>query len=68
MNEAKKITVDVPADLLRNAQAQTGSGISETVRKGLELLAATAAFKTMRSLRGKVKFSKSVDDLKEDGE
>ena len=32
MTTAKKITVDVPEELLREAQAQTGEGISETVR------------------------------------
>jgi Arc/MetJ-type ribon-helix-helix transcriptional regulator len=63
---AKKITVDVPEDLLREAQAQTGEGISGTVRRGLQLLAAAQAFKEIRSLRGKVKFSKSIAELKDD--
>jgi Arc/MetJ-type ribon-helix-helix transcriptional regulator len=63
---AKKITVDVPEDLLREAQAQTGEGISETVRRGLQLLAAAQAFRDVRSLRGKVKFSKTITELKDD--
>jgi Arc/MetJ-type ribon-helix-helix transcriptional regulator len=66
MTTAKKITVDVPEELLREAQAQTGEGISETVRRGLQLLAASQAFKDLRALRGKVKFSKSVAELKDD--
>lgn len=66
MTTAKKITVDVPEDLLREAQAQTGEGISETVRRGLQLLAATQAFRDVRALRGRVKFSKSVAELKDD--
>lgn len=66
MENAKKITVDVPADLLKEAQAQTGEGITETVRRGLQLLAAARSFKELRALRGKVKFSKTVGELKDD--
>ncbi len=33
-------TVEVPEQLLRNAQKQSREGVMRTVRKGLELLAA----------------------------
>lgn len=56
MNDMRKITVEVPAELLEKAQEQTGHGVSETVREGLELLRRRSAFQRLRELRGKVKF------------
>lgn len=66
MQNAKKITVEVPEDLLRSAQVQTGKGISETVRRALELLAAAQYYKELREMKGKIKFSKTYDELKLD--
>jgi Arc/MetJ-type ribon-helix-helix transcriptional regulator len=56
MGEMRKITVEVPEDLLEKAQEFTGVGISETVRKGLELLRQREAQQRVRALRGKIKF------------
>ena len=66
MGNAKKITVEVPEELLKDAQAQTGQGVSETVRRGLQLLAAAQSFQELRNMKGKVKFSKTTDELKHD--
>ena len=66
MKNAKKITIEVPGDLLSKAQDQTGKGISETVRNGLKLLAAADAYSKLRKMKGKVKFSKTVRELRED--
>jgi Arc/MetJ-type ribon-helix-helix transcriptional regulator len=66
MQKAKKITVEVPEDLLRSAQVQTGKGISETVRRALELLAAAQSYKELREMKGKIKFSKTYKELKHD--
>ena len=64
--EETKITVHVPRELLEKAQASTGKGITATVRQGLRLLAAQEAYRGLRELRGKVKFSLTVDQLRED--
>jgi hypothetical protein len=40
MTNLRKITVEVPANLLQKAQEATGAGIVQTVRTGLELVAA----------------------------
>jgi hypothetical protein len=40
METARKITVEVPTDLLDKAQRATGTGITQTVRAGLQLVAA----------------------------
>ena len=66
MGNAKKITVEVPEELLKDAQANTRKGISETVRRGLKLLAAAQSFQQLRDMKGKVKFSKTTLELKDD--
>jgi hypothetical protein len=65
---ARKITVEVPADLLRKAQRSTGTGVTATIRRGLELVAASQAYEALRGLRGRVKFSVSWKRLRKDRE
>lgn len=66
MTKMRKITVRVPADLLAAAQMETGAGITETVRKGLELLRRAHAYRQMEKLRGKAKFDLSLDEIRND--
>ena len=66
METARKITVEVPAELLEKAQRASGSGITQTVRTGLQLLAASETYARLRQLRGKVRFSRTSNDLKAD--
>ena len=66
MGAAKKITVHVPASLLEQAQRSTGQGITETIRRGLQLVAASEAYKKLRALRGKVSISVDIESLRED--
>ena len=66
MATARKITVEIPQALLAKAQQASGSGITQTVRTGLELLAASQAYDRLRQMRGKVRFSRTFRELKED--
>jgi hypothetical protein len=66
METARKITVEVPLKLLEKAQQATGAGIAQTVRTGLQLVAASHAYDRLRQLRGKVRFARSIADLKAD--
>jgi len=66
MKAAKKITVHVPEELLARARDSTGLGITETVRRGLQLVAAGDAYKRLRGLRGKVDIGINVVELRED--
>jgi hypothetical protein len=66
MKTARKITIEVPTDLLEKAQEASGEGITQTVRTGLRLVAASSAYAKVRELRGKVKFSLSWEQLKDD--
>jgi len=62
----RKITIELPPDLLERAQRATGSGITQTVRTGLQLVAASQAYARLRQLRGKVPFSRTAAELKAD--
>jgi hypothetical protein len=62
----QKITLEIPQDLLRKAQKSTGEGVTATVRRGLELLAASTAYEELRKLRGRVKFSVKLRELRKD--
>lgn len=66
IRKVTKITVEVPADLLDRAQAATEAGITETVRRGLALVAAGRAYDQLRQLRGKVRFGLDLEALRED--
>jgi hypothetical protein len=68
MATARKITVEIPQDLLEKAQQASGRGITQTIRTGLQLLAASQAYENLRQLRGKVRFSRTWEELKEDRE
>lgn len=68
MSELRKITVQVPADVLEKAQAYTGEGVTETVRAALKKLASIKAQHELLKMRGKVKFSMSSEELKYDRE
>jgi hypothetical protein len=64
----RKITVEIPQDLLEKAQQASGSGITQTIRTGLQLLAASQTYDNLRQLRGKVRFSRTWEELKDDRE
>jgi len=63
---ARKITVELPAELLRKAQAASGTGITQTIRVGLELIVAGGACERLLQLQGQVQFSRTLRDLKAD--
>ena len=66
MNRARKITVEVPEKLLEKAQRASGTGVTQTVRAGLQLVAASLTYARLRRFRGKVRFSRTLAELKAD--
>ena len=66
MGANRKITLELSEDLLRRAQESTGEGVTATVRRGLELLAASKAYTELQKLRGKVKVSIKLKQLRND--
>ena len=66
MRAKRKVTIEVPAELLRQARRSTGEGITATVRRGLELVAARTAYEELRRLRGSVRLSIDLEALRHD--
>ena len=66
MAVTRRITVEVPEELLAKAQKASGAGITQTVRTGLQLVAASDAYDRLRGFRGKVRFKHTLAELKED--
>lgn len=66
MGTARKITVQLPPELLDKAQRASGTGITQTIRIGLQLVAASRTYARLRGLRGKVRFSRTLAELKAD--
>ena len=66
MAAKRKITIEVPEDLLERAVSASGEGVTATVRRGLELVAAGRAYDALRKLRGKVRLGIDLASLRED--
>jgi hypothetical protein len=66
VSAARKVTVQLPADLLERAQRSSGESLTATIRKGLELIAAGAAYDELKRLKGKVAFSVDWRKLRSD--
>ena len=66
MGATQKVTIEVPAELLKRAQRSTGEGITATIRRGLELVATRTAYEELRRLRGQVRLSIDLDELRQD--
>lgn len=64
MAKRQKVTVNLPADLLKQAKKSTGKGITETIREGLKLVAAQEAYKELIKLKGKFPDMMSYKELK----
>jgi hypothetical protein len=62
----RKVTVMLPKELVRRATAATRQGLTPTIRQGLQNVVVADAYERARQLRGKVKFSINVDELRED--
>ena len=66
MGRVRKITVEVDEELLARAQKQVRDGVTATVRRGLEILAAADAYEKLGRMRGKVKFSTDLATMRND--
>jgi hypothetical protein len=64
MKGSRKISVEIPRELLERAQKVSGTGVTQSVRIGLQLVAASLTYSRLRKFRGKVRFGRSVAELK----
>jgi len=68
MSKMRKITAFIPAATLERAQANTGQGVTETIRLALERLNHAAWRRQMLEMEGKLRFDFDLDALREDRE
>lgn len=68
MSKNRKITVLLPEDLIAKALEATGDGLTPTLKKGLELVAAKNAYQGLLKLKGKFDLGLSYDQVKKDRE
>lgn len=50
----RRVTANLPIELLRTAQEVTGKGITETLVEGLELVRRRRAGQMLKALKGRV--------------
>jgi hypothetical protein len=66
MKTSRKVTIHISDELLERALEATGEGLTPTIRRGLELIAAATAYEQVRKLRRKVRLSIKLKELRED--
>ena len=66
MKHQRKITVLLPEALIVKAMKETGVGLTPTLRKGLELVAAKSVYKELLKLKGKFDLKIDLKKLRDD--
>ena len=65
MTKGRRITANLPGQLLEDAMEVTGKGITETLVEGLRLVRRARAYEKAMALRGKVNLSIDLDASRE---
>ena len=65
MTRGRRITANLPEQLLEQAMEVTGKGITETLVEGLRLVRRARAYEKAMALRGKVNLSIDLDVSRE---
>ncbi len=63
--KARRITANLPEDLLADAMKVTRKGITETLVEGLRLVRRARGFEKAMALRGKVKLDVDLEASRE---
>ncbi len=58
----RRITANIPADLLEKAMEVTGQGITETLIEGLEQVRRRRFYEKAMALRGKINLNIDIDE------
>ena len=61
MKKSKRITANLPADLLKDATQVTERGITDTIVYGLQLVKRTSAYEKAQKLKGKLNLDIDLD-------
>ena len=65
MNATRRVTANLPSELLKNAQRVTGEGITETIVRGLTLVQRSAAAQKASRLKGRLKLDIDLEASRE---
>jgi len=65
VDRARRITANLPGDLLDDAMKVTGKGITETLVEGLRLVRRTRAYDKAMALRGRIRLDVDLDSSRE---
>jgi hypothetical protein len=68
MKVERKVTVMLPEELIKKAVKASGEGLTPTLRRGLELVAAKEAYRRLLSLKGKFPLSQDYEQVRRDRE
>ena len=68
MKTERKVTVMLPKELVQKAMKASGEGLTPTLRRGLELVAAKEAYRGLLKLKGKFDLGLDYDQVKKDRE
>lgn len=65
MTNPRRITANLPKDLLDDAMKVTGKGITETLVEGLRRVRRQSAYEAAMALRGKIKLDVDLEESRE---
>lgn len=65
MNKIKRITANLPEELLASAISVTNKSITETIVEGLERIKRSTAFSKAQSLKGKLNLKIDIGKSRE---
>ncbi len=65
MNPARRITANLPRDLIEEAMKVTGKGITETLVDGLRHVRRARAYEKAMALRGKIHLHVDLETSRE---
>ena len=65
MTNAKRITANLPGELLARAMKVTRKGITETLVEGLRQVRRRSAYEKAMALRGKIKLDVNLEESRE---
>ena len=61
----KRVTANLPEELLEEAMETTGKGITATLTEGLELVRRTRAYRKAMDLKGRLELNVDLEESRE---
>lgn len=65
MHKVKRITANLPLDLIQQATAVSGKNLTDTLIQGLQMVKRTGSFEKAQKLRGKLKLVIDLETSRE---